>query len=302
MKRGYLILENGQYFRGELFGYTNVGEDDGITGEIVFQTGMVGYTESLTDPSYKEQILVYTYPIIGNYGVPKDTKDEYGLSEVFESDRIHVSALVVQEIVDKHSHWQSEMSLSEWLEKERVIGISGIDTRELTKNIREYGTMKARIINTPVMTDTILKQPIVYEAINLVKKYQKRTFSPSVWRTDETDEETDDEEGSYVREVSFFKGHHDICIMDCGIKNSQIRIILNKVKEHNALNPNDTFTVIITPLVPYKNYIFIDCCEGLFISNGPGDPRVECLEPLVELIKNMWQMNRMYLVFAWDIN
>ena len=78
--------------------------------------------------------------------------------------------------------------------------------------------------------------------------------------------------------------------MDCGIKNSQIRIILNKVKEHNALNPNNTFTVIITPLVPYKNYIFIDCCVGLFISNGPGDPRDECLEPLVELIKNMWQV------------
>ena len=83
------------------------------------QTGMVGYTESLTDPSYKEQILVYTYPIIGNYGVPCNKYDEFGISTVFESDRIRINALVVQEIVDKHSHWQSEIGLSEWLEKER---------------------------------------------------------------------------------------------------------------------------------------------------------------------------------------
>ena len=141
MVNGYLILENGKFFKGTLFGYTDIksqsnNSDKSICGEIVFQTGMVGYTESLTDPSYKEQILVYTYPIIGNYGIPKNSFDEYGLSKVFESDRIHVNALVVQEIVDKHSHWQSERSLSEWLEKEHVTGISGIDTRELTKIIR----------------------------------------------------------------------------------------------------------------------------------------------------------------------
>lgn len=267
MTSGYLILENGQHFKGTLFGYTN--PDTNICGEIVFQTGMVGYTESLTDPSYKEQILVYTYPIIGNYGIPKNSFDEYGLSKVFESDRIHINALVVQEIVEKHSHWESEMSLSEWLEKERVIGISGIDTRELTKIIREHGTMKARIVTT--LTDTIIKQPIEYEAVNLVKKVSRQG------------------------EISYFSGPNNLYIVDCGIKNNQIRMLLDKVKEHNTHNSRDMFRVYI---VPYdSNFSEITECRpdtknSIFISNGPGDPRDECLTPLVDRLKGYINCNK----------
>lgn len=255
-KIGYLILENGQYFRGKLFGYTNT--DTNICGEIVFQTGMVGYTESLTDPSYKEQILVYTYPIIGNYGIPKNSFDEYGLSKVFESDRIHVNAIVVQEIVDKYSHWESEISLSEWLEKERVVGISGIDTRELTKIIRDHGTMKARIVTT--ITDTIIKKPIEYEAINLVKKVSRQG------------------------EISYFSGINSIYIVDCGIKNNQIRMILDRVKHYNNRNPRDSYIVYVVPYNFNFEEVYCKGKMGIFISNGPGDPRDECLNTLVNNI------------------
>ena len=261
---GYLILENGQYFEGKLFGYSDInknpnGKEFGITGEIVFQTGMVGYTESLTDPSYKEQILVYTYPIIGNYGISKNSFDEYGLSNAFESDKIHVNALVVQEIVDKHSHWNSEMSLSKWLEKEHVVGISGIDTRELTKIIRDHGTMKARI--TSQMSDTILKQPISYTPYNLVKKVSR------------------------LLEVSYFSGINSIYIVDCGIKNNQIRMILDRVKHYNNRNPKDSYTVYIVPYNFNFKEVYCRGKMGIFISNGPGDPRDECLSTLVKNIE-----------------
>jgi carbamoyl-phosphate synthase/aspartate carbamoyltransferase len=257
MTTGYLILENGQYFKGTLFGYIN-GKEMGICGEIVFQTGMVGYTESLTDPSYKEQILVYTYPIIGNYGVPKNAFDEYGLSTAFESDRIHVNALVVQEIVDKHSHWKSDRSLSEWLEKEHVIGISGIDTRELTKIIREHGTMKARIVNASTISDSVIRKPIESEAVNLVKKVSREM------------------------EVCYFTGDNNIYIVDCGIKNNQIRMILERIKTHNLLNPHDSFKVNIVPYdFDFDLKLSCDGKIGIFISNGPGDPRDECLVNLV---------------------
>jgi carbamoyl-phosphate synthase / aspartate carbamoyltransferase len=282
MTTGYLILENGQCFKGTLFGYTK--QNTNICGEIVFQTGMVGYTESLTDPSYKEQILVYTYPIIGNYGISKNSFDEYGLSKVFESDRIHVNALVVQEIVEKHSHWESEMSLSEWLEKEHVVGISGIDTRELTKIIREHGTMKARIINASEikLSDTIITvsdSPIEYEAVNLVKKVSRQG------------------------EVRYFSGPNNIHIVDCGIKNNQIRMLLDRVKEYNTCNPRDSFKVHI---VPYDSYFpeITQCRPGqknsIFISNGPGDPRDECLTPLVDRLKG-YINNKNYNVSIFGI-
>mgnify|MGYP000465591356 FL=1 len=174
---GKLILENGQSFIGKLFGHI----DDTISGEIVFQTGMVGYPESLTDPSYKEQLLVYTYPIIGNYGVPMIQNNKHGISTVFESDHIHVNALIVGEIIhdDKHSHWQADKSLNQWLKDEKVVGLSGIDTRELTKIIREHGTMKAKIVvsRNPVDENNPTDEKIEYVAQHLVKKVSTKKYS-----------------------------------------------------------------------------------------------------------------------------
>ena len=103
---GKLVLENGNSFKGRLFGYI---PDEGVSGEVVFQTGMTGYVETLTDPSYKEQILVFTYPIIGNYGIPKENKGLFKMSKSFESNSVHTSAIVVQEVVDKYLNMLSEV-------------------------------------------------------------------------------------------------------------------------------------------------------------------------------------------------
>jgi carbamoyl-phosphate synthase small subunit len=135
-----LILENGSEFYGISFGYHK-----SVSGEVVFNTAMTGYPESLTDPSYKGQILVATYPLIGNYGVPgKET--ERHLLKHFESDKIAVSAFVVSEYSDEFSHWNAEESLHDWMHRNKIPGIHGIDTRALTKVLRESGTMLGKII------------------------------------------------------------------------------------------------------------------------------------------------------------
>lgn len=114
-----------------------------VSGEVVFNTGMVGYPEALTDPSYRGQILVLTYPLIGNYGVPDETilDKEYGLPTFFESNAIQIAGLVVSSYSWQHSHWTAQKSLSEWLNKHNVPAIYGVDTRELTKTLREHGSI-----------------------------------------------------------------------------------------------------------------------------------------------------------------
>ena len=112
-----------------------------MSGEVVFNTGMVGYPEALTDPSYRGQILVLTYPLIGNYGVPDDgVKDEHGLPLYFESSDIHISGLIVSSYSWEHSHWTAQKSLSEWLIDKGIPAMYGIDTRALTKKLREHGS------------------------------------------------------------------------------------------------------------------------------------------------------------------
>lgn len=135
-----LILENGTVFHGQSFGAPK-----GTSGEVVFSTAMVGYPESLTDPSYEGQILIFTYPLIGNYGVPAQSETN-GISDFFESDRIHVRGLIVQDYCDDYSHWNGKRSLGDWLREEDVPGISGIDTRMLTKVLREKGSMLGKIV------------------------------------------------------------------------------------------------------------------------------------------------------------
>jgi len=116
------------------FGYSTT-----TFGEIVFNTGMVGYTETLTDPSYNGQILTLTYPLIGNYGVPDPAVKVDGIPEFFESDKIQTNGLVVHELSLTASHWNLVMTLDEWLHNEKIPGIAGIDTRELTKKLRDSG-------------------------------------------------------------------------------------------------------------------------------------------------------------------
>ncbi|MFA3782253.1 glutamine-hydrolyzing carbamoyl-phosphate synthase small subunit [Melioribacteraceae bacterium 4301-Me] len=138
-QKAKLILEDKNIFEGYLFGYHK-----SVAGEVVFNTGMVGYPETLTDPSYKGQILVLTYPLIGNYGVPQ-LNDSDDLPENFESNKIQVEALVVSENSAEFNHWSALQSLSDWLYKFKVPGLSGVDTRKLTKLLRERGTMLGKI-------------------------------------------------------------------------------------------------------------------------------------------------------------
>jgi len=135
--KAILMLEDGSIFKGIGFGYPST-----VIGEVVFNTGMVGYTEALTDPSYKGQMLCLTYPLVGNYGVPSyDVKDDYNLPMFFESDSIKASALIIHELSSYASHYLANYTLDEWLYNERIPGIYGIDTRELTKRLRVKGVM-----------------------------------------------------------------------------------------------------------------------------------------------------------------
>ena len=135
-----LVLADGSEYRGTVFG-----APVSSTGEVVFATGMVGYPESLTDPSYREQILVLTYPLVGNYGVPPRTA-KGPLPEGFESERIHVDGLVIQTLSSDTSHWSADRSLAQWLDGEGVPGIEIADTRALAKRLRESGTMLGKLL------------------------------------------------------------------------------------------------------------------------------------------------------------
>ncbi len=135
------MIEDGSIFDGIGFGYST-----DIAGEVVFNTGMVGYTETLTDPSYRGQILCLTYPLIGNYGVPSiEDSDEFGLPRFFESDRIQIRGLIIHDLSIVASHWSCVKTLDEWLYDQRIPGICNIDTRELTKKLRINGVMMGAI-------------------------------------------------------------------------------------------------------------------------------------------------------------
>ena len=219
-----LILENGMVFHGQSFGAEKV-----TSGEVVFNTAMVGYPESLTDPSYEGQILTLTYPIIGNYGVPAKSETD-AISDFFESERIHVNGLIVQDYCEEYSHWNSVESLGDWLRAEGIPGISGIDTRMLTKVLREKGSMLGKI---------------VYEREDEIDFY-------------------DPEQENLVAKVSckevveYGGGDKTVVLVDCGVKLNIIRELLKQ--EIRLIR------------VPWDHDFSRLHYDGLFISNGPGNP------------------------------
>jgi carbamoyl-phosphate synthase small subunit len=230
-----LILEDGTEFHGRSFGF-----EGSAAGEVVFNTAMTGYPESLTDPSYYGQILVLTYPLIGNYGVPETGSEEL-LFRNFESDRLHIRALVISDYTEEYSHWSANQSLGTWLKNNRVPGITGIDTRELTKILREKGSMLGKIIYKN--TDTDYYDP---NRENLVDKVSTKSVK------------------------IYGSGRYRILLIDCGVKYNIIRNLMKR----------DT-TVI---RVPWNHAIGKEDFDGLFISNGPGDPKM-CTETIRELGK-----------------
>lgn len=235
-----LALEDGTYVEGKGFGAEKT-----AVGEIVFCTSMTGYVEALTDPSYKGQILMMTYPLIGNYGVCRQD---------FESDGVKVEGFVVRELCKKPSNWRSGMSVDELLKEYDVPGIEGVDTRMLTKKIRIYGSMKAAI-------------GFDVEKEELIKIAREQPFISDIDLVDKV----------CVKEPKRIEanGRFEVVLIDCGVKMSIVRQLLKR-----GIN--------IT-LVPY-NYPAEKIVElqpdGVFISNGPGDPaRVkETIETIRKLV------------------
>lgn len=225
-KRAKLILEDGTTFEGKSFGY-----DASTSGEVVFNTAMTGYPESLTDPSYEGQILVTTYPILGNYGVPpRREKDD--VSEFYESDHIHARAIIAQDYSWEHSHWQADRSLSEWLREEKIPAIYGIDTRALTKHLREKGSMLGKIVIEGT-EDVDFYNPNLE---NLVGKVS-------------------------CKQVEYHgSGDKTVVLVDCGTKHNIIRCLTRRGVKVVRVPWDYDFTTI-----PF---------DGLFISNGPGNPEM----------------------------
>lgn len=227
MKKVRLILEDGKEFPGYSFG-----AEHSAAGEVVFNTAMTGYPESLTDPSYAGQMLVLTYPLIGNYGVPPFSIESNGLATYMESERIHVTALIVSCFSEEFSHWDAVESLSSWLKRENVPAICGVDTRALTKAIRENGVMMGKIVFDG--DDDI--EYGNYGDIN----YVSTVSCKEIIRYNEG------------------KGKKKILLVDCGVKNNILRCLLKRDVE-----------IIRVPWDYDFNELDFD---GLFLANGPGDP------------------------------
>lgn len=235
-----LILEDGSEFVGWSFGKAR-----SQAGEVVFTTGMAGYPQSLTDPSFRGQILVSTYPLVGNYGVPADAdggprRDGRGIPRDFESDRVQVAGFVVAEACDEPSHFDCGLSLSAWLEKAGVPGVAGIDTRALTERLREHGVMRGKILvegTRDVSYDSGDQlHPVAEVSVDSPKTYPAAASSaPTAGRAPR------------------------IVLVDCGAKANILRCLVARGVE--------------VVRVPWNHDLRDLDYDGVFLSNGPGDPK-----------------------------
>jgi len=249
MKNVTLVLSDGTKFCGKSFGY-----DRPVSGEVVFNTAMMGYPESLTDPSYAGQMMVLTYPLVGNYGVPPFTVGSDGIATFMESDRIYASAIIVSDYSEQYSHWNACESLGDWLKREKVPGVTGIDTRQLTKILREQGVMMGRIVFEDE-DDSAIDEPVEdYGQINWVERVSCKD----------------------VIRYNIGAGRK-VVLVDCGVKNNIIRCLIRRGVE------------VIR--VPWNyDYTGMDF-DGLFLANGPGDPDT-CVAAVDVLRKQMSQSRK----------
>lgn len=248
----FLELADGTRFAGSSFGAA-VDSD----GEVVFNTGMVGYPESMTDPSYAGQILTFTYPLIGNYGVPSEEKNSWGFSENLESEDIHVKGIIVAQESRDFSHFAAVSSLHNWMEHHKIPGISGIDTRALTKKLREEGVMLGRIVQDENSQQSIddIPDPNTTNLVASVSINEVQTYEP---------EEVTDSTKSLI-------------VYDCGIKRNILRSWLKRgVRVHRVPWDYD----LASSDLQY---------DGVFISNGPGDPKTSAAT--IDQIKHAIEKN-----------
>ena len=237
-----LILADGTVFTGNPFG-AEVDTD----GEVVFNTGMAGYPESMTDPSYRGQILTFTYPLIGNYGVPSEERNIWGFSQNYESENIHVRGIIVENESRDFSHFKAVSSLHEWMKHHKIPGISGIDTRALTKKLRETGVMLGRIVQNDAKL-TIDNGQLTIDDPNNTNLVAEVSIKEAITYEPELAEGRTEPVAALI-------------VYDCGIKRNILRSWLKRgVRVHRV--PWD-YDLSKTDL-PY---------DGVFISNGPGDPK-----------------------------
>ncbi len=227
MKDVTLVLEDGTRFKGKSFGY-----EAPVAGEVVFNTAMMGYPESLTDPSYAGQMMTLTFPLVGNYGVPRFSIEDNGLPTFMESDRIYAAAIIVSDYSEEYSHWNACESLGDWLKREKVPGVTDIDTRQLTKVLREHGVMMGKL---EFEGSESCEDIAAYETINWVDKVSCKDI------------------------IRYNEGAgRKVVLVDCGVKANIIRCLIRRGVE-----------VIRVPWnYDYTEMQF----DGLFLANGPGDP------------------------------
>jgi carbamoyl-phosphate synthase small subunit len=256
-KRAKLILKDGRIFEGYSFG-----ADTSAAGEVVFNTGMVGYPESLTDPSYCGQILTITFPLVGNYGVPGDELDEYGLPKNFEGDRIWVKGLIVSDYSFIPSHYSSVRRLGDWLKTQNVPGLFGLDTRAITKHIRETGSILGKMVIEN--QDVAWYDPNKDNLTAIVSRKSPVTYTPVLSSGLHHQLEVDKQ---LVSDISHYRkpngDHLHILAVDCGIKLNIIRYFLNVFGAKVTVVPFD-----------FDFTSSLDEYDGLFLSNGPGDPEM----------------------------
>jgi carbamoyl-phosphate synthase small subunit len=285
----HLVLSDGTAFKGESFGASfdastalstgmrpsgapptcakaTAGRQNDVfgSGEVVFNTGMVGYPESLTDPSYRGQILVFTYPLIGNYGVPSEELNEYGFSRNFESEEIHVRGVICAQVSEDFSHWNAAMSFPEWLKKHNVPGITGVDTRALTKKLREHGVMLGRIAEGDAneqmqkYENAKIPDPNLRNLVAEVSCGEVITYAPAASPFETAPKGPP--QGDTPTVVAY----------DCGMKRNIIRSFLKR-----------GVTVMRVPWdfdLASADFRY----DGIFISNGPGDPKM-CTETIRQI-------------------
>ncbi len=235
-----LLLEDGTLFLGKGFG-----AEATVVGELVFNTGMVGYPESMTDPSYAGQVLCFTYPLIGNYGVPSgDEKDVFGLPRYFESGGIKVTGLVVQEQCQRPSHWASTRTLSKWMADQGAPGIEGVDTRALVTTIRERGVMMCALANGPEVANRrelrkLLEKSAKYDSVDFVRRVSVKSAE------------------------TYGVSEKRVVVIDCGVKESIIRNMLGR-----------GYSVVRMPFDSSYAEVMKHDPSGVIVSNGPGDPQL----------------------------
>ena len=257
MRNVTLLLEDGTQFHGRSFGY-----EQPVAGEVVFNTAMMGYPESLTDPSYAGQMMVLTYPLVGNYGVPPFSIESNGIATFMESEKIHAEAIIVSDYSTEYSHWNAKESLADWLKREHVPGITGIDTRQLTKVLREHGVMMGKILFDDEPENIPTAQ---YEGVNYIEKVSCKDV------------------------IRYNEGAgKKVVLVDCGVKNNIIRCLLRRAVE-----------VIRVPWNYDFNTLEFD---GLFLANGPGDPdtAVDAVKNIQKFLATETDLFKILFIFLID--